>query len=291
MIKKIIDKRNYILYTLIIILFLFILITNQTKIKATTKTYNYFNEKIVIELYTNKNTNKAFKNINNIYKKYHKFYTNPNKNNNKELIELLKYGKKLYKKTNGYIDITSYKLLANIKENKQYTFKTSINTLDFKNKNTLVNINIENIIDAYATKKVEEYLHKIKINSYIIKQDNNIVIGKSYNNKKYNIPIVINHNIINILSLENKSIAIKKNTKALKPYMINPITSTKTNDKKLVAVIASDINEANYIANTIYLMKNDEIEKYVKKYKVEALWYNGDKPLKTKGFKKYELKH
>ena len=290
MLKKIIDKRNYILLTLIIILFTSIIIINKTTLKQQTKTYNYFNEKITVELYTNKNTNKTFKHINKIFKKYNKYFKNPNKNNNHELIALLKYGKNLYKETNGYIDITSYKLLDSVKNNKKYEFKTKINEINFDDKDTLVNINIENIIAPYVVKKVEKYLKNHKIKSYIIKEDTNIITGKSYNKQKYNIPIFKDNNIIQIVCIENKSIAIKGNINTFKPYMLNPHESSKNKNNKFVVVINDDINKANYLATTIYLLPKDEVRSYVKKYKVAALYYIDDKPLKTKEFKKYEIK-
>ena len=288
MLNKIIEKRNYIIFIIIIILLTFITISTISKVKAKSKTYDYFDEKITIEIYTNKKTKNIFKNIDKMFKKYNEFYENPNTNKDKELIKLLKYGKTLYKKTNGYIDITSYKLLTNVKNDKTYDFKTSINELNLKDKNTIINMNIESIIGSYVVRKIENYLKQNSIDSYIIKEDSNIITGKSYNNKKFNIPIIKDGNIVNIISIENKSVAIKGDVDTFKPYMVNPITSTKNKDNKLVIVISDNINEANFIADTIYLMKNDEIENYVKKYKVEAMWYINDKPLKTKEFKSYE---
>lgn len=289
MLKKIIDKRNHIIYIIIVILFITILVLNLTKLKTTTKTFNYFNEQIKIELHTKQKPTNIVKAIDKIYKKYDNFNKNPDRANDKDLIKLLKYGQELYNKTGGYIDITSYELLHNIKEDKTYNFKTSINQLNFNDKNTLVNINIENIVGAYATKEVENYLEEKGINSYIIKEDSNIITKNPDNKQNYNIPIIKNDDIINVLSIKNKSIAIKGDIDTFKPYMVNPITSTKNKETKLVVVISDDINKANYIANTIYLMDNEKIAKYVKKYKVEAMWQSGTKPFKTKGFKKYEL--
>lgn len=290
MLKKIIDKRNYIIFVLIILLLIYILILNITKTTSKIMTYNYFDEDIALELYTKKSVDNIFKGIDKIYKKYDNFYKNKD-TNNKEYIKLLKYGKNLYEKTEGYIDITSYKLLENIKKDKPYNFKTTVNSLDFNNKETLKNINIQNIIGARASKKVEDYLRKNSINTFVIRQDSNIITGSSYNKKKYNIPIMKDDQIIDIVSIENKSIAIKGNTDTFKPYMVNPITSNKNKENKMVVVIGNDINEVNFIANTLYLMDVKKGKEYVKKYKVEAMWYTNDGTFKTKGFKKNELKN
>ena len=84
MLKKIIDKRNYIIFAIILILLVSILTLNIKKVKTKVKIYNYFKENIAVELYTNKNTDAVFKDIESIYKKYNKYYKNPDKNNNKE---------------------------------------------------------------------------------------------------------------------------------------------------------------------------------------------------------------
>ena len=127
MLKKIIDKRNYIILFIIIILIIFIIFNLSTKVKEQMKSFYYFNETITIKIYSSKNMDKTFEEIDNIYKKYNKFYKNPSNNTNKELIEILKYGKKLYKETNGLIDITADELIKNIEEDKEYTLKTTIN--------------------------------------------------------------------------------------------------------------------------------------------------------------------
>ena len=121
MLKKIIDKRNYIILFIIIILIIFIIVNESKKEKVRVHNFNYFNENITIKLYTNKEVKNIFDKIDKIYKKYHKFYLNPN---NSDLLELLKYGVDLYEKSNGLIDITSYELLESVKNNesKPHTF-------------------------------------------------------------------------------------------------------------------------------------------------------------------------
>ena len=86
--------------------------------------------------------------------------------------------------------------------------------------------------------------------------------------------------------------ATKGNTTKLKPYMINPITSSKNKENKIVVVIANNINEANAIANTLYLMDIEEGQKFIKKYKAQAFWYTQDgKTYMTENFQKYLKKN
>ena len=289
MFKKIIDRRNYIILFIIIVLFVLIVILNNTRIHADIREYNYFDEKISLELYTNKNAKKIFEKVDSIYRKYNNFYKKPLENDDEDFIKLLEYGKELYVKTDGYIDITSHALLISIKEDKEYRFETSVNDLDFKNRDTLVNINIESIIGSYASIEVEKYLKSKKLKYYIIKEDSNIIVGAHYDKKKYNIPIVKDDNIIDVLALSNKSVAIKGDNDVFKPYMINPITSRKNTENKMIVVIADDINTANFIASTLYLMSVEDGKEFIKRYSALALWYTNNGVEKTNGFEKYEI--
>lgn len=289
MLKKIIDKRNYIILFIIIILIIFIIFNLSTKVKEHMKSFYYFSETITIKIYSSKNMDKTFKEIDNIYKKYNEYYKNPNNNDNKELIEILKYGKKLYKETNGLIDITTKELIKSIESDKDYNFKTTINDLNFKDKSTLKNINLDSIIGSYATTKVEDYLKKEKINDYIINEDGNIVAGNHYDKEKYSISI--NNQlgeVVDIAYIENQSMVTKGNVNTFKTYMVNPLTSKKQEDNKMVVVIANDLNEANMIANTLYLMDIESGEKFIKQYNAQVYWYTNDGKTKmTKGFQKY----
>ena len=289
MFKKIIDRRNYIILFIIIVLFVLIVILNNTRIHADIREYNYFDEKISLELYTNKNAKKIFEKVDSIYRKYNNFYKKPLENDDEDFIKLLEYGKELYVKTDGNIDITSHALLKSIKEDKEYSFETSVNDLDFKNRDTLVNINIESIIGSYASIEVEKYLKSKKLKYYIIKEDSNIIVGAHYDKKKYNIPIVKDDNIIDVLALSNKSVAIKGDNDVFKPYMINPITSRKNTENKMIVVIADDINTANFIASTLYLMSVEDGKEFIKRYSALALWYTNNGVEKTNGFEKYEI--
>lgn len=287
MFKQIIDKRNYIILIIIILLLIFIIFGNN-KIKEHMKSFYYFSETITLKIYTNKNSDKIFKDIDKIYTKYNKYYQNPSNKTDKDLIEILKYGKELYKETNGLIDITSNELVNKISNGEKYNFKTSINSLNFNDKTTLNNINIDSIVGAFATKKVEEYLQSQNISQYIINEDGNIITGKGINNEKYKVSISTQDELLAIANLENESMVTKGNVNTFKSYMVNPITSTKNKDSKMIVVIHKDINTANAIANALYLMSVKEGQEYISKYNAKALWYesSGAKQM-TSGFKSY----
>lgn len=286
MLKKIIDKRNYIILIIITILFIGIIITN-IKPKNYTKEFDYFNEKIIVNLYKVNNGEKIFDNIDKIYKKYDKFYQNKDKNN-KDFLKLIKYGKDLYKESNGLIDITSKELQESIEDDKEINYETTINNINLKDKNTLININTDSIIGAYATNEVVKYLKKENINNFLINEDGNIITGNHYDNDNYKISIIDkDNNVIKILKIKNKAVAVKGNTTTFKPYMVNPITKSKNKTNDLIVVIDKDINKANVIANILYLMDRDKREEYIKENNIKALWQTNNTISTTKSFQNY----
>lgn len=289
MVRKIVDKRNYIILAIIIILIVFIVINLNSKVNEQIKSFNYFNEDITIKIYSNKNMDSTFKEIDGIYKKYQKYYQNPSQNTGKDLIKLLEYGKNAYEETGGLIDITAGELITSIEDDKTYNFHTTINSLDFNKKETLKNISIDSLIGAYATNIVKEYLDENKIKKYIINEDGNIIAGDHYNDDKYKVSITdTNGNLVKIVYLNGESMATKGNTSKFKPYMVNPLTSSKNKENNLISVISKDINEANKVANALYLMSIDDGKEFAKKYDVEVLWHtNDEKTYTTDGFKRY----
>ena len=278
MLEKIIDKRNYIILFIIIILLIIILIPKH-KTKEYIKSFYYLDQTITMKIYTKEDPEKIFKNINSIYKKYNNYYQNSYKD--KGFKELMQYGKYVYKQTDGLVDISAGKLVKNIKENKEYKNDSDINNPD------LENLNLSVIIGTYATNKVINYLENNGIDQYIINTDGNISAGSKINNDKYKVGIINKDGkMLDIAYIENTNLAIKGNTKEFKSYMVNPKTNKKVNNK-LVVVIDDDLNEANYIANALYLMSVKEGKEFIKKYQAQAYWKENKKVYTTKDFKKY----
>ncbi len=281
--KKIIEKRNYIILFVIIVLIIWIMFFNKREIYL--KSFNYFDETITYKIYNNIDKNKVTKDINDIYKKYENYNAKINNNiNDENIYSLIEYGKLLYYKTDGLIDITSGDLLKNMQKGREYTFTSKIDKIG---KET-INYNFENIICAYATNDVIYYFKQNDIDKYIVNENGDIKVGKKYNKDKYKISIINNEKLLYILNLENKAIATRK-TNELK-YMINPKTSKKENKYDMLVVISNDNLTANMVANTIYFMNKEDGEKFAKQYNSEVLWQKEDKIYQTKEFEKYILK-
>ena len=273
--QKIIDKRNYIILGIIIILLVFILMQMFTKKKEYSYNYSYFDHYIVVKIYENKD---VFTDIDKIYQKYDKAI---NGENNQLLNEIINYGKKIYKSTNGYVDISKGKLTSH----KINDFTTKIDKLSVEMSD---DIDITSIIGGYATAEVVQYLKENNINKYLISDEGDITAGDYYTNGKYKISINSSDNseILDIVSLKNKSMVTRRDDKKIKSYMVNPIESKVTKKYDTVVVIADDVNVATMLADALYLMDRQDGKALVKKYDASAFWYDDGK-IYTFNFDKY----
>ena len=291
MLKKIVDKRNYIILFIIIILiiwFLWALIFNNNE--AYMESFNYYGETITFKVYDKVNHKKLTNDINNIYKKYE------NVNDlNGELSEdekaLIEYGKILYYKTDGYIDVTSGELLKNIKDGKSYEFKSEIEKLNIEDDKLTedISFNFDNIIGSYATNEVLYYFKQNDITKYIVSENGDIVTGEYYDDGEYKVSINSpkGDDVLDIVSLENKAMATRNNTNEFESYMVSPKTSQKESKYDSVVVIANDNMTANMLVNSLFLMDREAGEKLVLEYNSDAMWVNGDDITMTDGFKEY----
>ena len=271
--QKIIDKRNYIILVIIILLLVFILIQMFTKKVEYSYNYEYFNHYIVVKIYEDKDIRTD---VDEIYKKYEAAI---NGKNDKLLKEVIAYGKDVYKKTAGYVDISKGSLVNNSEEK----FVTKIDELD---ENMTSDLEVSDIISGYATNDVIKYLKSQGIDEYLISDDGDISVGNYYTDGKYKASISYEDEIIDVASFENESMVTRNKTSEDKSYMFNPIENKITKKYDSVVVIASNINEATFLADAIYLMDRKEGEKLIKKYEASALWYNNGKTY-TLNFDKY----
>ena len=282
MLKKIIDKRNYIILFIIFILIIWILFFNKKEIYL--ESFEYYGEVITYKVYDKVNHKKLTDEINKIYKKYENInFAGKLDEKDKSLLE---YGKILYYKTDGYVDVTSGELLKKLKDGENYDFKSDIEKL---NNNDIddINFNFENIIGSYATNEVLYYFKQNDITKYIVSENGDITTGNYYDDGKYSVSINNSDgSILDIAYLENKSMAIRFKLDEFKSYMVNPKTSKKQNKYKMVVVIANDNLTANMLANTLYLMDVDEGKKMIHDYNAEAMWVS-DETIKTDGFDSY----
>lgn len=145
--KKIIEKRNYIILLIIIGLIIWIFLPKR---KAYVKTFNFNNANITYVIYEKVNNDKVSKNIDKIYKKYKK------RNLNK------KEKKYIYDQTNGFLDMTNNYLL-NYSTNKVLKYFKS-NSI----KRYMVNIDGDVILgDKYSNNKYSVSIHDPGDNSIL----------------------------------------------------------------------------------------------------------------------------
>lgn len=274
--KKIIEKRNYIIFCLVILLGVGVLLIKKP-IQEQTHNYYAFGESVIIKIYDNKDSSKIFKEIETIYEKWDKAYKSlySKEKITSDMSLLLDYGKKLSRETNGLLDININLLVKKIEEN--YDMQDYLNP-----------INIDSLIGSYVANEVQTYLKKNNIKKYLINQNGDIITGDHYNKEKYSISIHdAEDKVIKILYFTNKSLSVKGNTDMFQPYMVNPITEKKSGENKIVAVISNDIKEADMLSRVLYLLSIKEGQEFIKKYTAEALWYSEDEIITTEGMKKY----
>ena len=294
MLKKILDKRNYIILFIIIILIIWIIwIVFFHKNEPYMETFNYYGEDITFRIYDKVDHKKLTKDIDNIYKKYEDVDNLSGKVDEDEK-SLIEYGKIAYYKTYGYIDITSGELLKHLKNNEEYDFKSEIENVIVEDDKLVndINFNFDNIIGSYATNDVLYYFKQNDIKKYIVNENGDVTTGDYYDNGKYTVSInnLNTDEILAVVELENKAIATRNKSDDFQSYMVNPKTSKKENKYDSVVVVANDNLTANMLVNAIYLMDLDEGKNLISEYPAEALWIKGDQIIKTDGFDNYVKK-
>ncbi len=271
--QRIIDKRNYIILGIIILLLIFILIQIFTKKEEYSYSYDYFDHYIVVKIYENKD---IFSDVEKIYQKYNDAV---NGKNDKLLNKIIDYGKDVYEKTDGYVDISKGSLTNN--EVTDFTTKIDELSVDMDQ-----DIDVSDIISSYATNEVISYLKENNIDKYLISDNGDISAGNYYTDGSYKVSISYEDEILDIASFENKSMITRSNDNEVKSYMVNPVESKVTKKYDTVVVISDDVNEGTMLANALYLMDREAGEKLIKKYDAAALWYVDDKTY-TLNFDKY----
>ena len=294
MLKKIIDKRNYIILFVIVVLIIWLVWSvffhkNEPYIE----TFDYYGEEITFKVYDKVNHKQLTEDINNIYKKYENVNELSGKVNEDEK-SLIEYGKIAYYKTNGYVDVTKGELVRNIKDGKEYDFKSEIENVIVEDDKLVNNISFDfdDVIGSYATNEVLYYFKQRKITKYIVSENGDVAAGERYGKDEYSVSInkPDSEGVLEIISLENKAMASRYTTSEFESYMVNPKTSKKESKYAGVVVIANDNLTANMLVNSLYLMDLEEGKKLVSDYHGEALWITDGKIVTTDGFNNYVKK-
>lgn len=271
---KIIEKRNYIILTIIIVIGVFLLL-NVNKQREYSQTFNYFNHNIVVKIYENKD---IFAGIDKIYKDYDKAYKGKN---DKLLEEIISYGQSMYKETNGYVDISKKSLT----DGQISDFETKINNLTSKSKDDL---DLDSIIGGLATSDVIYYLESEGVKEYLISDDGDVTAGNYYDDGTFKVSINNPNNgeILEVVNLENKSMVTRSTSKKTESYMVNPIENKVTKKYDTLVIIADDVITATMLANALYLMDYEDGKDFIKDFDAGVYWYFDGKT-ETYKFDKY----
>lgn len=269
-----IEKRNYLILGIIVLLVIWILFNLFSKKEVYMDSFDYFGESITIKVYDKVNQDNLSEDIDKILKSYEEGEKDD---------DLLEYGRLLYMKSNGYIDISDTDLVKALRRGENYKFKSKINDDDFKD------FDLDMIKASYAISEVCDYFKQNNIESYIINEGGNVITGDSYDDDKYTVSLskYDSEEVLDIVLLENKSLYTLNKSDEITEYSVNPKTSEAVDNFDSVSVIANDNLTADMLVRTLFLMSEDEGRKYIGNFNAEALWQKGDEVSMTDGFKNY----
>ncbi|MEG2322576.1 MAG: FAD:protein FMN transferase [Bacilli bacterium] len=287
----------------------------------------YMDTVINIKIYDNdkKKVNKAFNEIENIFKEYQKLtdYYNSNsdlsKLNNSSSNEIILDDKLAYlintgliwnNKSNGLLNINIggvTKLWHDFRNDEKQLptldelskIDTNINNIKLKDnlliKQGNVNIDLGAITKGYVTQLAGDYLENIQLPYYIINAGGNVLVGKSTKNY-YNIgiasPTSSNTNIA-IIKAQNISVVTSGGYERFKEidnikyhHIIDPKTKYPATIMKSVTVIGKDSALCDIMSTILFLMDIESGQEFIKDYDIDVLWIdNNDKIIKSSGFK------
>ena len=269
-----IEKRNYLILGIIVLLVIWILFNLFSKKEVYMDSFDYFGESITIKVYDKVNQDNLSEDIDKILKSYEEGEKDD---------DLLEYGRLLYMKSNGYIDISDTNLVKALRRGEDYKFSSKINDDDFKD------FDLDMIKASYAISEVCDYFKQNNIESYIINEGGNVITGDSYDDDKYTVSLskYDSEEVLDIVLLENKSLYTLNKSDEITEYSVNPKTSETVDNFDSVSVIANDNLTADMLVRTLFLMNEDEGRKYIENFNAEALWQKGDEISMTNGFKNY----
>lgn len=269
-----IEKRNYLILGIIVLLVIWILFNLFSKKEVYMDSFDYFGESITIKVYDKVNQDNLSEDIDKILKSYE---------GGEKDDDLLEYGRLLYMKSNGYIDISDTNLVKALRRGEDYKFSSKINDDDFKD------FDLDMIKASYAISEVCDYFKQNNIESYIINEGGNVITGDSYDDDKYTVSLskYDSEEVLDIVLLENKSLYTLNKSDEITEYSVNPKTSEAVDNFDSVSVIANDNLTADMLVRTLFLMSEDDGRKYIGNFNAEALWQKGDEISMTNGFKNY----
>lgn len=269
-----IEKRNYLILGIIVLLVIWILFNLFSKKEVYMDSFDYFGESITIKVYDKVNQDNLSEDIDKILKSYEEGEKDD---------DLLEYGRLLYMKSNGYIDISDTDLVKALRRGEDYKFESKINDDGFKD------FDLDMIKASYAISEVCDYFKQNNIESYIINEGGNVITGDSYDDDKYTVSLskYDSEEVLDIVLLENKSLYTLNKSDEITEYSVNPKTSEAVDNFDSVSVIANDNLTADMLVRTLFLMSEDDGRKYIENFNAEALWQKGDEVSMTDGFKNY----
>ena len=299
----------------IILVLIFLILTGCSKkeLKEYQKNLEFFDSNINIKLYTTSKdkADNTFNHIKDIYKKYEDILNKDNSNseisyiynnNSKDkkikistdMNNLIEYGLKLYKDSNGTLSINTGDLIE--LWNKDYqnntiptkeelkNINTDIDKIKIKNNildNNHVNLDFNQFIKGYINKLIKEYLESVNIDHYFINTANEVLTGKNINNEDYIIVISnpFNNEVLKVFNIQNKYIVTKsiyynnyEYDNELYSSIVDAKNKTMTNNMISVTVVGDDVYNTELASNLLFINDYYDGIDIAKRYNVDVIW-------------------
>lgn len=316
-----------ILYCMISLFFSILLTScNSLKIQECLPIYA-MDTTISVTFYNTKNYQKHYSKIKEIYYLYDSIsndfeeneknvaFLNKNRSMNAstELIDLINASVLMKEKTNGYynpfVGRLSHLWKDAIKNNQVLDKETINNEVNVINNTSIVvkdnsielvgdgNLDLGGIAKGYATQKVQEYLQRENITSYLINAgSSNILVG--HKNKeifKIGLEKPYHNSFIKIVPIKNNAIGTSsgkyQNTiidGVRYHHLLNPFTGIPSNIYDNVNVMCNDSMLCDVYATAIFSMDLDTAKEFVSNNKIEVILFKDDKIIyETDGWNTY----
>ncbi len=299
----------------IILILIFLILTGCSKkeLKEYQKNLDFFDSNINIKLYTTSKdkADNTFDYIENIYKKYEDILNKDNSNSeisyiynnnskdkkikvSNDMNNLIEYGLKLYKDSNGTLSINTGNLID--LWNKDYqnnsiptkeelkSINTNIDKIKIKNNvldNNHINLDFNQFIKGYINKLTKEYLESVNIDYYFINTSNEVLTGKNINNEDYIIAISnpFSDDVLKVFNIQNKYIVTKsiyynnfEYDNELYSSIVDAKNKTMTNSMISVTVVGNDVYNTELAANLLFINDYYDGIDIAKKYNVDVIW-------------------
>lgn len=288
-------KRFIILGSILFLLLLGMYLYSKKSIKEYKKNFNCDIGSCEITIYSSRNQKKELDDIVAYYQKIEKEFIsevdalNTKKGQvsvSKKILTMISALQKMDLYINNNTLTTLWK--SRLNENKIPTLEELKKTSAYMNSikiegstlnSTVYDVNNDAYLTGYLSKKVQEYLKKKNITSYILNLNGNISVGKHYKDEFHTAVLnPISNQVVDVIKDDCVSIyTVGGNTTSVEGNYYVPVIDFNTkypyNYHQAVTVVSKDSKLSNMLSYKLYSMNIEDGKNFLKGYEVEnVIW-------------------